>query len=92
MISEHFFVRPSHEKCIEMTLMHVATRSGLALLLMLLAGCASNPGRSDAQSNAPIANQIANTSTQELRDPDYSHVIYRGGRDPRTGLATLRNY
>ena len=64
----------------------------IPVLLMLLAGCASNPGTSDAQSNAQIANQIANTSTQELRDPDYSHVIYRGGRDPRTGLATLRNY
>ena len=23
---------------------------------------------------------------------DYGHIVYRGGRDPRTGLATARNF
>ena len=59
----------------------------LAALLALLTGCARTP-MDDWQDRT--GDKVSVWSDPPAQD--YSHIVYRGGRDPRTGLATVRNF
>ena len=59
----------------------------LAALLASLTGCASTP-MDDWQDRA--GDKVSVWSDPPAQD--YSRFVYRGGRDPRTGLATTHNF
>ena len=67
-----------------------ATILAIAAVAVLLAGCARTSTRERQASATEVTAPIA--AGQGPPDQDYSHVIYRGGRDPRTGLAAIRNF